>query len=59
MWKISSGILPTYTGWAETSLLVWDNLRSAAKNLSFFAGHLADWPCILTTIMDDSGILGQ
>ena len=31
------------TGWVElilTSLLVWDDLRSPAKNLSFFAGYL-------------------
>jgi len=25
------------------SLLVWEYLRSPAKNLSFFAGYLADW----------------
>jgi hypothetical protein len=28
----------------------WDYLRSLSKNLSFFAGHLADWSCFLLKI---------
>ena len=43
------GLLGQSTGWVEThpnqSWMVWDYLRSPAKNLSFLAGYWADWPC--------------
>ena len=43
------GLLGQSTGWVETHLnqswMLWDYLRSQAKNLSLLAGYLADWPC--------------
>jgi len=48
-----SSFLSQSTGWVEpilTSLLVWDDLRSPAQNLSFFAGYLAHWPCNIAMV---------
>jgi hypothetical protein len=41
---ISMAIFNSYVKLPEGNLLVLEYLRSPAKNLSFLAGYLADWP---------------